>query len=189
MISPFSLHFGSIPVLSSKNNPVPYGGLDFRLQSHREFDPAELHRVLQEFQGRIARCPEALFSYSSYTADVPRIRLHIDRAKAERLDVPVSSIFSTLQCYFGSYYVNDVNWEGQTNKVLLAADGPFRQSADSMGGIRVRSRSGAQVPLGSLAAVEKTLGPRGVDRYNLYHRRSEERRVGKECRSRWSPYH
>lgn len=144
------------------------GGLDFRLQSHREFDPAELHRVLQEFQGRIARCPEALFSYSSYTAGVPRIRLYIDRAKAERLDVPVSSIFSTLQCYFGSYYVNDVNWEGQTNKVLLAADGPFRQSADSMGKIRVRSRSGAQVPLGSLAAVEKTLGPRGVDRYNLY---------------------
>src|SRR3712207_8443714 len=29
--------------------------------------------------------------------------------------------------------------------------------------------------------------------YNRYvdgkHRRSEERRVGKECRSRWSPYH
>ena len=24
---------------------------------------------------------------------------------------------------------------------------------------------------------------------NLIHRRSEERRVGKECRSRWSPYH
>ena len=24
---------------------------------------------------------------------------------------------------------------------------------------------------------------------NRYHRRSEERRVGKECRSRWSPYH
>ena len=23
----------------------------------------------------------------------------------------------------------------------------------------------------------------------LYHGRSEERRVGKECRSRWSPYH
>ena len=23
----------------------------------------------------------------------------------------------------------------------------------------------------------------------LHHRRSEERRVGKECRSRWSPYH
>ena len=25
--------------------------------------------------------------------------------------------------------------------------------------------------------------------YSKTHRRSEERRVGKECRSRWSPYH
>ena len=25
--------------------------------------------------------------------------------------------------------------------------------------------------------------------YNHYQARSEERRVGKECRSRWSPYH
>src|SRR3712207_6669486 len=28
-----------------------------------------------------------------------------------------------------------------------------------------------------------------VDRFTQVHRRSEERRVGKECRSRWSPYH
>ena len=25
--------------------------------------------------------------------------------------------------------------------------------------------------------------------FAIQHRRSEERRVGKECRSRWSPYH
>ena len=29
----------------------------------------------------------------------------------------------------------------------------------------------------------------GSDDGNLYGLRSEERRVGKECRSRWSPYH
>jgi len=28
-----------------------------------------------------------------------------------------------------------------------------------------------------------------IDRIRAYARRSEERRVGKECRSRWSPYH
>ena len=27
------------------------------------------------------------------------------------------------------------------------------------------------------------------DGTGLHHMRSEERRVGKECRSRWSPYH
>src|SRR5256886_6696141 len=30
------------------------------------------------------------------------------------------------------------------------------------------------------------LEPQAIERYTL---RSEERRVGKECRSRWSPYH
>ena len=30
---------------------------------------------------------------------------------------------------------------------------------------------------------------RGIDKDNYFRTRSEERRVGKECRSRWSPYH
>ena len=31
--------------------------------------------------------------------------------------------------------------------------------------------------------------PRRAGGHTHFHRRSEERRVGKECRSRWSPYH
>src|SRR5256885_8017336 len=34
-----------------------------------------------------------------------------------------------------------------------------------------------------------TKKPEVVQRFNDRHARSEERRVGKECRSRWSPYH
>ena len=34
---------------------------------------------------------------------------------------------------------------------------------------------------------EKT--KRDLEILKKYHKRSEERRVGKECRSRWSPYH
>ena len=37
-------------------------------------------------------------------------------------------------------------------------------------------------------AVERLLGP-GITADDLNDDRSEERRVGKECRSRWSPYH
>jgi len=41
------------------------------------------------------------------------------------------------------------------------------------------------------AHVGRFLGPSIEDHYRRYpvDRRSEERRVGKECRSRWSPYH
>ena len=33
------------------------------------------------------------------------------------------------------------------------------------------------------------LGPNGAGKTTTIRMRSEERRVGKECRSRWSPYH
>ena len=35
----------------------------------------------------------------------------------------------------------------------------------------------------------KVLSALDVDMCNVHAARSEERRVGKECRSRWSPYH
>ena len=44
----------------------------------------------------------------------------------------------------------------------------------------------------SVDHVDTTTGISAKERsYTMikYHRRSEERRVGKECRSRWSPYH
>ena len=39
-------------------------------------------------------------------------------------------------------------------------------------------------------AVHSSLGAEFfIDNYKYMEGRSEERRVGKECRSRWSPYH
>ena len=39
------------------------------------------------------------------------------------------------------------------------------------------------------AFIEEDIGPGGQFEGMTVHTRSEERRVGKECRSRWSPYH
>ena len=39
------------------------------------------------------------------------------------------------------------------------------------------------------ALCEGDIGQHFPDTDHMYKGRSEERRVGKECRSRWSPYH
>ena len=40
-----------------------------------------------------------------------------------------------------------------------------------------------------LASLAETLVISSIFKLNVIRSRSEERRVGKECRSRWSPYH
>ena len=42
---------------------------------------------------------------------------------------------------------------------------------------------------GIAAVADDEVFVRGIDYVYKFDLRSEERRVGKECRSRWSPYH
>ena len=46
-----------------------------------------------------------------------------------------------------------------------------------------------RTPNVTVVTVDTPLLNRALDLYDARRDRSEERRVGKECRSRWSPYH
>ena len=55
---------------------------------------------------------------------------------------------------------------------------------------RIRNAHVLVVGLGGVGAYAAEMICRaGVGRMTIVDARSEERRVGKECRSRWSPYH
>jgi len=144
------------------------GGLDLRLQSRFENNPERLTAVLGDFLGKINHAPEVLYAFSSYTSNTPHLFLNIDREKAEMLNVPVSTIFDTLQTYFGSTYVNDINLGSQVNKVILQSDWEYRSKIDNIGSIYVNSTTGNPVPLQSLMTTKKILAPRAIDRYNLF---------------------
>ena len=144
------------------------GGLDIRLQATQDNDPQQLQAVLNSFLMEVNMAPEIMFGFSSYSANTPHIHLEIDRVKAALMDVDVSSIFSALQTYLGSLYVNDVNFDGQVNRAIIQADWPFRKNVDSLDRIHVKSRQGEMVPLGSLVKLDTTLAPRNVERYNKF---------------------
>ncbi|MYM63355.1 efflux RND transporter permease subunit [Pseudomaricurvus sp. HS19] len=112
--------------------------------------------------------PAVTFARSFFEIGTPQIYLDIDREKAERLNVPVSRVFEALEVYIGSAFVNDFNYLGRTFRVTAQADAPYRLSTEDVMRIRVRSDSGAMVPLGSIATVEDKAGPSRVPRYNLY---------------------
>lgn len=144
------------------------GGLDMRLQSTMVDNPTLLAKVLRDVLIQINTAPEVLYAFSSYKANTPNIYLDIDREKAQMLGVPVSTIFSTLQSYFGTVYINDINIGTQVNRVLLQSDASFRGNVRNISEIFVKSAYGNQVPLDALVTFEKRVGPSSVMRYDLY---------------------
>ena len=91
-----------------------------------------------------------------------------DYAKLESMKVPVSNIFSTLETYFGSSYINDINLGTQVNKVMVEADWQFREDIDSINNIYVQNNEGKMVPMRGMVDLKKVLAPRVVKRYNQF---------------------
>jgi multidrug efflux pump subunit AcrB len=92
----------------------------------------------------------------------------IDRVKAQKVGLPPTEVFSTLQLYLGSSYVNDFNYLGRTYKVIAQADGPFRQTSEDISRLKARNSSGEMVPIGTVAQLADRTIPYRVPRYNLY---------------------
>ncbi len=152
----------SIPGLGANS------GLDIRLQALIENDPAKLEAMMQRLLGEINRVPGVMFAFSGFTAQTPSVHVEVDRLKSEMLDVPVSSVFATLQTYLGSRYVNDLNLGTQVNQVIVQADWEARGTPEDALRLYVKSERGALVPIGSLVSLSKQLGTRLYTRYNLF---------------------
>ena len=144
------------------------GGMDYRLLSTETDNPQQLEAALQNVLMQINQLPEVNYAYTTYTAQTPNIYIDIDRQKAEAMGVSIGSIFSVLQNYLGSSYVNDVNFGTQVNKVMIQADWKFRKDVDSINKLYVQNKNGEMVPLGSVVKLRKILAPRVVTRYNQY---------------------
>ena len=106
--------------------------------------------------------------YTSFRANTPWLYLDIDRAQAKTLGVPMNEIFSALQMYLGSLYVNDFNRFGRTWQVNVQGDADFRKQVEDLKQLKVRNEGGEMVPFAAFARVRNVSGPVLIMRYNMY---------------------
>jgi len=158
-------------------NPPPIqglgmtGGVSFALQATGGQTSLELDEATQLLLQKIRETGKASPvrpPTTSFDARTPMLYLEVDRAKAEAMNVSVGSIFSTLQTQLGSMYVNDFNLFSKTYQVKLQSLTDYRENANDIGQMTVPSRTGTLVPIDSLAAFTWTLGPRQVERFNMF---------------------
>jgi HAE1 family hydrophobic/amphiphilic exporter-1 len=105
---------------------------------------------------------------TTFSARSPQLYLDIDRTEAQSLQVPLGDVFSTLQSYLGSSYVNLFNKFNQVFQVYVQADAPYRLHRQNLDDLYVRNSLDQMVPLSSLMQATHTLGSELITRYNLY---------------------
>ena len=158
----FALELPSIPGLGTSS------GLDVRIQSLNDFNYQKLESTVNMIAWKMMQSPYIDRPFPSFRADTPNLYLQVNRAKAESMKVPVSSIFSTLENYLGSSYVGDVNFGTQINKVILQSDSKYRMTPENINKMYVTSATGDLVPLMALVDLKNILSPRRISRYNQY---------------------
>ncbi|HEX5515191.1 MAG TPA: multidrug efflux RND transporter permease subunit [Gammaproteobacteria bacterium] len=143
-------------------------GYSLYLQDRAGFGYAELNNAVQALSGAISQVPGMGFPFSSFQVNVPQLDAKVDRARAKAQGLDLTDIFTTLQVYLGSAYINDFNRFGRTYQVIAQADAPFRRQVEDIAALRTRALNGELVPIGSVVSVSHTYGPDPAIRYNGY---------------------
>ncbi|MFD3240319.1 efflux RND transporter permease subunit [Rahnella perminowiae] len=143
-------------------------GYSLYVQDRAGLGYGALQTAINTMSGAIMQTPGMGYPISSYQANVPQLDAHIDRDKAKAQGVSLDELFSTLQVYLGSSYINDFNRFGRTWKVMAQADGQFRDTVEDIANLRTRNDKGEMVPIGSMLNITTTYGPDPVIRYNGY---------------------
>ena len=144
------------------------GDLNLYVQNLTDLNYTSLDNNVTQFADAITSHSDFQYGFSSFTSKTPNVYLEIDRDKAESMGVPMANIFSALENYLGSGYVNDVNFGTQVNKVIVQSDWKYRRNLQSLDKLYVPNTTGQMVPLKSLLNIKQTLAPRQITRYNQY---------------------
>ena len=144
------------------------GGFKLQVEDRTGIGLRPLLAATYELMGRAQKNPQLTGVFTTFNANTPQIYLEIDRTKARMLNVPIPNIFEALSINLGSAYVNDFNAFGRVYQVRAQADQAYRVDREDIQRLKVRSATGALVPLGTLVELVDTSGPDLVQRYNLY---------------------
>ncbi|MEI4483491.1 MULTISPECIES: efflux RND transporter permease subunit [Phyllobacterium] len=153
------------PAISGIGNS---GGFKMQLLDRDSSDMRRVLALAYQMMGEAAQTPGVTGVFTTFSASSPQYFLEVDRDKARALNVPIPSIFETLSTNLGTSYVNDFNAFGRVYQVRAQADQQYRLDRQDILNLKVRSATGALVPLGTLIEIRDTTGPSLVQRYNMY---------------------
>ena len=154
-------------------SPIPGVGetVGFSMQIEQRSTTDDLQafqRVVSKFVAEANSNPAITGAFSFYTANTPSYNLKVDRDKCEKLGVNVGDVFTTIQAFMGSLYINDFTEYNRTFHVVVQADTNFRALISDMDKYYVRNQDSTMVPLSTLCTYTPTETAPLIQHFNIF---------------------
>ena len=128
----------------------------------------DFERVVNRFIDSANKNPAITKAYTFYSAHTPNESLTVDREKCEKLGVNVSDVFTTIQAFMGSLYINDFTTYNRTFHVVVQADTSYRALITDMNKYYVRNSGGKMVPLGTVISFKPVEAAPLISHFNIF---------------------
>lgn len=143
------------------------GGFQFEIKDESGQSIDALNLATQSVIGEGAKSPELTGLFTTFTANNPQLEVSVDKFKAKQMNLSLKDVYSTLQVFLGSAYINDFNYFNRIYRVYVQGDQEFRSNPDSIGQLYVRTPQGTMLPLSNIVSVSTTYSPQLINHYNL----------------------
>jgi len=155
--------------------PPPIRGIGqaagFEMQVEQGNTTDDVHafeNVVKKFVGALHKNPATAAAFSLYSAHTPSFNLTVDRDKCEKMGVNISDVFTTMQAYMGSLFVNNFTLYNRTYHVVVQADTTFRALISDMDKYYVRNSAGSMVPLSTLISYQPIETAPLITHFNIF---------------------
>jgi HAE1 family hydrophobic/amphiphilic exporter-1 len=144
------------------------GGFSFMLEDRAGKSVANLAENTDRFLEAAQKRPELVRLNSSLNAKVPQVQVEVDRDKVLKQGVEVKDVYSTIQAFMGSLFVNYFNRFGRSWQVYIGAERGYRTEAREVRNFFVRNNKNEMLPLSTIVSIKPTAGPEFTSRFNEY---------------------
>jgi len=145
------------------------GGFSIQVEQRQSNDDIKtFERVVQQFVAAANKQPEIGQAFTFFTARTPGFMVEVDRDKAKKLGLNLADVYSTMQMYMGSTYINQLTIYGRNFYVVAQADTGFRNEIHSMDKYYVKNVSGQMIPLSTVVSYRQTESAPLISHFNIY---------------------
>jgi multidrug efflux pump len=144
-------------------------GFSFQIEQRSTNDDVKaFEKVVANFVAEANKNPAITGAYSFFNAHTPGYNVTVDRDKCEKMGADIGDVFTTIQAFMGSTYVNDFTVYNRTFHVVVQADTAFRNLVTDMDKYYVRNSAGKMLPLGTLISYKPSETAPLISHFNIF---------------------